>query len=108
MDAPECLHGGRQEQERVGRLERSHDLLVGACSTHTDAGRYHGETSVAGFSEGDWPQADLTNAYGQARKTSRKNKFATKLPPGVTHPAVGPRQLLRVETEICGLVSGPS
>ena len=35
-------------------------------------------------------------------------KFATKLPPGVTHPKVGPGQLLRVETEIYGLVSGPS
>ena len=52
--------------------------------------------------------ADLTNAFGQARKTSRKNKLATKLPPGVTNPKVGPRQLLRVETEIYGLVSGPS
>ena len=51
---------------------------------------------------------DLTNAFGQARKTSRKNKLATKLPPGVTHPKVGPRQLVRVETEIYGLVSGPS
>ena len=48
--------------------------------------------------------ADLTNAFGQARKT----KLATKLPPGVTHPKVGPGQLLRVETEIYGLVSGPS
>ena len=37
-----------------------------------------------------------------------KNKLATKLPPGVTHPKVGPGQLLRVETEIYGLVSGPS
>ena len=52
--------------------------------------------------------ADLTNVFGQARKTSRKNKLATKLPPGVAHPKVGPRQLLRVETEIYGLVSGPS
>ena len=53
--------------------------------------------------------ADLTNAFGQqARKTSRKNKLATKLPPGVTHPKVGPGQLLRVETEIYGLVLGPS
>ena len=52
--------------------------------------------------------ADLTNAFGQARKTSRRNKLATKLPPGVTHPNVGPRQLLHVETEIYGLVSGPS
>ena len=52
--------------------------------------------------------ADLTYAFGQARKTSRKNKLATKLPPGVTNPNGGPRQLLRVETEIYGLVSGPS
>ena len=52
--------------------------------------------------------ADLTNAFGQARKTSRKNTLATKLPPGVTHPKVGPGQLLRVETKIYGLVSGPS
>ena len=51
--------------------------------------------------------ADLTNAFGQARKTSRKNKLAKKLPPGVTHLKVGPRQLLRVETEIYGSVSGP-
>ena len=36
------------------------------------------------------------------------DKLATKLPPGVTHPKVGPGQLLRVETEIFGLVSGPS
>ena len=47
--------------------------------------------------------ADLTNAFGQARKTSRKNKLATKLPPGVTHPKVGPGQLLRVETETMDL-----
>ena len=52
--------------------------------------------------------ADLTNAFGQARKTSRESKLATKLPPGVTHPKVGPGQLLRVETEIYGLVSGPT
>ena len=45
--------------------------------------------------------ADLTNAFGQSRKTSIKNKK-------VTHPKVGPGQLLRVETEIYGLVSGPS
>ena len=51
---------------------------------------------------------DLTNAFGQARKTSRKNKLATKLPPGVTHPATKPGHLLLVETGIYGLVSGPS
>ena len=53
-------------------------------------------------------KADLTNAFGQARKTSRKYKLARKLPQGVTHPKVGPGQLLRVETKIYGLVSGPS
>ena len=37
----------------------------------------------------------------------RRNKLATRLPPGVTHPSVGPGQLLLVETEIHGLVSGP-
>ena len=42
----------------------------------------------------------LTDALGQARQTSRKNKLATKLPPGVTHPAVATGQLLLVETEI--------
>ena len=36
-----------------------------------------------------------------------KNKLATRLLPGVTHPSVGPGQLLLVETEIYGLVSGP-
>ena len=49
--------GGRQKQERVGRLQRSHDLPVGACGTHSDAGRYHGDTPVAGVSEGDWPHS---------------------------------------------------
>ena len=49
--------------------------------------------------------ADLTNAFSQ---DIQKNKLAAKLPPGVTHPKVGPGQLLRVETEIYGLVSGPS
>ena len=42
----------------VGRLERSHDLPVGACCTHSDAGRYHGDTSVAGISEGDRSHSD--------------------------------------------------
>ena len=109
MEAPARRYSGRQEQERVDRLERSHDLPVGACGNHTDAGRYHGDTSVAGFSEGDWPhsRSDQRIRTG-SQDVKEKNKLATKLPPGVTHPAVGPRQLLRVETEIYGLVSGPS
>ena len=35
--------------------------------------------------------SDLTNAFGQARKTSRKNKLATRLPPGVTTLFAGRR-----------------
>ena len=42
-------------KSRSGRLKRPHDLPVGACGTHSDAGRYHGDTPVAGVSEGDWP-----------------------------------------------------
>ena len=93
---------GCQEQECVGRLERSHDLPVGACCTHSDAGRDHALQWLAS-AKVTGRIADLTNALGQARKTS-----PAKLPPGVTHPKVGPRQLLCVETDIYGLVSGPS
>ena len=35
-----------------------------------------------------------------------RHQEKTNLPRGVTHPKVGPGQLLRVETEIYGLVSG--
>ena len=48
--------------------------------------------------------ADLTNAFATGSQDMKKNKLATKLPSGVTHP----RQLLRVESEINGLVSVPS
>ena len=92
------------EQERVGRLERSHDLPVGACCTYSDAGRYHGDTSVAGISEGDRPHSRSDQCIWTGTQDVKKNKR----PPGVTHPRVGPRQLLRVEKEIYGLVSGPS
>ena len=88
--------------------EKSHDPPVGACGTHTAAGRYHGDTSVAGFSEGDWPHSRSDQRIWTGSQDVKKNKLATKLPPGVTHPKVGPRQLLRVEKEIYGLVSGPS
>ena len=95
-------------QERVGRLEKSHDLQVGACGTHSDAGRNHGDTSVAGISEGDRPHGRFDQCIRTGSQDIQKNKHATKLPPGVTHPKVGPGQLLHVETEIYGLVSGPS
>ena len=88
-------------QDDVSVAAKSRSVLVGwkdpmtyqlerAAPTPTQ------DSSVAGIGR----KADLTNAFGQARKTSRKNKLATKLQPGVTHPKVGPRQLLRVETEI--------
>ena len=91
-------HRESQEQKRVDRLERSSDLPAGA--------RPHRLKKASAKVSGHSP--DRTNAFGQARKTSRKNKLATGFPPGMTHPAVGPRQLLLVETEIYGLVSGPS
>ena len=52
--------------------------------------------------------SDLTNAFGQSRKTNREVKLATELPRGVKHPSVPPGCLLKVETELYGLVSGPS
>ena len=52
--------------------------------------------------------SDLTNACGQSRKTNREVKLATELPRGVKHPSVPPGCLLKVETELYGLVSGPS
>ena len=52
--------------------------------------------------------SDLTNAFGQSRRTNRETKLATELPKGVKHPSVPPGCLLRVETELYGLVSGPS
>ena len=64
---------------------------------------------MAGISEGDRPhgRSDQCIRTG-SQDVKKKNKLATKLPPGVTHPKEGPRQLLRVETVIYGLVSGPS
>ena len=89
-------------------MERSHDLPVGACCTHSDAGRNYGDFSVAGISKGDRPHSRLDQCIRTGSQDIEKNKLATKLPPVVTHPKVGPGQLLRVETEIYGLVSGPS
>ena len=52
--------------------------------------------------------SDLTNAFGQSRRTNRETKLATELPRGVKHPSVPQGCLLKVETELYGLVSGPS
>ena len=63
---------------------------------------------MIGISEGDRPRSRSDQCIRTGSKDVKKNKLATQLAPGVTHPKVGPRQLLRVETEIYGLVSGPS
>ena len=52
--------------------------------------------------------SDLTNAFGQSRRTNRETPLATELPKGVKHPSVPSGCLLKVETELYGLVSGPS
>ena len=70
--------------------------------------RNHGDSSVAGISKGDRPHSIFNQCIRTGSQDVKKNKLATKLPPAVTHPKVGSRQLLRVETEIYGLVSGPS
>ena len=57
------------------------------------------------FREGVRKSHRLDQRIWSVRKTSRKNKPATTLPQGVTHPSLGPGQLLLVETEIYGLVS---
>ena len=44
--------------------------------------------------------ADLTNAFGQARKTSRKKQTCHETATRSDSSKVGPGQLLRVETEI--------
>ena len=83
-------------------------LPVGACCTHSDAGKYHGDTSVVGISKGDRPHSRSDQWIRIGSQDIKKNKLATKLPSAVTHPKVGPGQMLRVEREIYGLVSGPS
>ena len=52
--------------------------------------------------------ADLRQAFGQSYPTNRKIKLATKMPQGVHFEGVQEGQLLQVETELYGLVSGPS
>ena len=60
--------------------------------------------------EWDATSADLRQAFGQANKTTRQQKVAASLPPGMFEAGfkVDPRQLLICETEVYGLISGPS
>ena len=54
--------------------------------------------------------SDIKNAFGQSMRTNRQNKVCAQLPPNFE--ALGtdadPRQLLMAETEVYGLISGPS
>ena len=54
--------------------------------------------------------SDIKNACGQSRKTTRQQPLAAALPPGMVEAGfdVDPRQLLLCETEVYGLISGPS
>ena len=54
--------------------------------------------------------SDISNAFAQSRKTTRQQKVAATLPPGMKEAGfdVDPRQLLVAETEVYGLISGPS
>ena len=55
--------------------------------------------------------SDIKNAFGQSRRTTRKDKVAAQLPPGFIEAMkqkIHPEQLLMCETEVYGLISGPS
>ena len=52
--------------------------------------------------------ADLRNAFAQSRPTTRTRKLAVRQPRSGPLPGLMPGQLLMCETEVYGLVSGPS
>jgi hypothetical protein len=54
--------------------------------------------------------SDIRNAFAQSRKTTRAQPLAASLPPGMAEAGydLDPRQLLLCETEVYGLISGPS
>ena len=60
--------------------------------------------------QADAVSSDIKNAFGQSMRTNRQNKICAELPPN--YEALGiaadPRQLLMAETEVYGLISGPS
>ena len=54
--------------------------------------------------------SDIRNAFAQSRKTTRQQPIAASLPQGMIEAGfdLDPRQLLLCETEVYGLISGPS
>ena len=57
-----------------------------------------------------WPAwvKDVKTAFLQGRPTTRKQKLACKMPADETFEGYDGRQLIRLETEVYGLVSGPA
>ena len=54
--------------------------------------------------------SDIKNAFGQSMKTTRRQPLAASLPSGMYEAGydLDPRQVLLCETEVYGLISGPS
>ena len=86
----------------VLQLERS-------APTPTDEG-FTTCMQVMASCQWDATSSDLRQAFGQANKTTREQKVAASLPPGMLEAGfkIDPRQLLICETEVYGLISGPS
>ena len=51
---------------------------------------------------------DAKTAFLQSKPTTRKNKLACTMPSDGFFPGLDPRQLILLETEVYGLVSGPA
>eukprot|EP00973_Karenia_brevis_P029878 4120017-Karenia_brevis.AAC.1 len=60
--------------------------------------------------ESDAVSPDISNASGQALRTTREQKICCNLQQGMVEAGLNvyPRQLLMAETEVYGLISGPS
>ena len=54
--------------------------------------------------------SDIKNAFGQSMRTTRRQPLAASLPADMNAAGfnLDPRQLLLCETEVYGLISGPS
>jgi len=65
--------------------------------------------SLASTRRSAW-SSDIRNAFAQSRKTTRTQPIAASLPTGMAEAGfdLDPRQLLLCETEVYGLISGPS
>lgn len=51
---------------------------------------------------------DAKTAFLQSKPTTRKQKLACTMPPDGVFPGLHPEQLIQLETEVYGLVSGPA